>query len=81
MNLQQIGEFANDYIEARRDYTDWTAPGNSTSRQAPEVLMMDICTYGDRQGKADRQQEVYHKELSLEHIPEKSVEEITLEDA
>ena len=79
MTLQQIGEFANDYIEARRDYTDWTAPSNSMSEQAPGVLVTDICIYGNRQGKADRQQEVHHESSSLEHIPEKSVEEVAFE--
>ena len=79
MNLQQIGEFANDYIEVRREYTDWTTFSNSMNGQAPEMLMTDIYIHGDQQGKADLQQEVHHEELSLEPIPEKPVEEVAFE--
>ena len=48
----QIGEFATDYIEVRRDYTDWTPPyrqkGEIDSDHGPVAA-------GDRHGAPDIQ--------------------------
>ena len=78
--LQQIGEYANDYIEVRRDYSDRTALElGPLSDKAFEMQMMDIThTHGDTQ------QEVHHRgnlkeDPPLELIPEKTVDEVTSE--
>ena len=42
MSQSQIGEFATDYVEVRRDYTDWT-PVYDKDMPAPP-------TAGDRHG-------------------------------
>ncbi|KAG6371600.1 ammonium transporter [Boletus reticuloceps] len=73
----EIGEFAHDYIEVRRDYTDWTAVGKPVSEQASEVPTTDTYTHGDRQD-----QEVHGKGREsppLDLIPEKSVDQETSE--
>lgn len=80
--LQQIGEFANDYIEVRRDYSDWTPLGNAMSEQATEVPTPDTYLYGDRHGHSDLQQEIHRRikeEPSLDPIQEKSADEVTSE--
>lgn len=80
--LQQIGEFANDYIEVRRDYSDWTVLGQPMSEQGSEVPTMDTYTHGDQHGQPDSQQEVCRRgkeEPPLEPIPEKSVDDATSE--
>ncbi|KAI0793351.1 ammonium transporter [Abortiporus biennis] len=53
MDDVQIGEFANDYVEVRRDFTDWTPPydkgiltDSSMSSEVPP-------TAGDRHGRPD----------------------------
>ncbi|THH07133.1 hypothetical protein EW145_g3595 [Phellinidium pouzarii] len=61
MDDDQIGEFANDYIEVRRDYDDWTPPasvekswniradsGSDSSMRLPQHVAA-----GDRHGKPD----------------------------
>jgi len=71
--LQQIGEFANDYIEVRRDYSDWTAVGNPMT----EVPTRDTYLHGDR-----NEQEAHlrdKEEPPLEAILEKSVDDMTSE--
>ncbi|CAL1696594.1 unnamed protein product [Somion occarium] len=45
MDDVQIGEFANDYVEVRRDYTDWTLVYDSAA-PAP-------ATAGDRHGRPE----------------------------
>lgn len=58
--ITQIGEFATDYIEVRRDYDDWTPPAavekswkasngyeSDTTRDTP------IVAAGDRHGRPD----------------------------
>jgi Amt family ammonium transporter len=80
--LQQIGEFANDYIEVRRDYSDWTALGKTMSEQATEVPTPDTYLYGDRNGHPDLQQELHRRgkeEPPLDPILEKSTDEVASE--
>ncbi|KAF8442128.1 ammonium transporter [Boletus edulis BED1] len=70
----EIGEFANDYIEARRD---WTAVDKPMSDQASEMPIMDIYIHGDR-----RDEEVHRKGREsppLDLIQEKSVDEAASE--
>lgn len=70
--FRQIGEFANDYIEVRRDYTDWMPLGDPRSEQATEVP--DSFSNGDQHGQLDLQPKVHHtgkEEPPLEPIPEK----------
>lgn len=43
----QIGEFATDYVEVRRDYTDWTPAYSDNAHGAPLAA-------GDRHGHAER---------------------------
>lgn len=72
--LRQIGEFANDYIEVRRDYTDWMPLGDPRSEQATEVPTTEIYPNGDKDGQPDLQPNVHHngtEEPHLEPIPEK----------
>ena len=47
----QIGEFATDYIEVRRDYTDWTPPYHPKDEIEPETPP----AAGDRHGVPDVQ--------------------------
>ena len=77
--LQQIGEFANDYIEVQRDYSDWTALGNNG--QVSEAPTVDTYLHGDPHGQPDLQ-EAHHKdkeEPPLDSIQEKSVDEVASE--
>ncbi|KAA1468454.1 ammonium transporter [Dentipellis sp. KUC8613] len=37
MDEDQIGEFATDYIEVRRDYTDWTARPDISNEKIPDA--------------------------------------------
>jgi len=72
----EIGEFANDYIEVRRDYSDWTMPGKAISDQASEVPTADTYNIGERHGQPDCEpkEEIHHTvkdETSLEPIVEK----------
>ncbi|VDC01963.1 unnamed protein product [Peniophora sp. CBMAI 1063] len=62
MDEDQIGEFATDYIEVRRDYTDWTAaPGVSDDSVPPAAKLggehadSDVhpVAAGDRHGHAE----------------------------
>ncbi len=45
----QIGEFVSDYVEVRRDYTDWTPLYEKPKPSIHEVLS----TAGDRHGLPD----------------------------
>ncbi len=47
----QIGEFASDYIEVRRDFTDWTPPYHQKGEIEPE----SPAVAGDRHGVPDTQ--------------------------
>jgi len=79
MDEVEIGEFANDYIEVQRDYSDWTALGNNG--QASEVPTVDTYLHGDPHGQPDLQ-EVHRKdkeEPPLNSIQEKSVDEVASE--
>jgi len=50
MDDAQIGEFANDYIEVRRDFTDWTpAYDSETAQQAG----LPPAAAGDRHGRPE----------------------------
>ncbi|KAG9314695.1 ammonium transporter [Chiua virens] len=76
----EIGEFANDYIEVRRDYSDWTALGDRMSVQVSEVPTTETIDIGNRHGQLDSQLKDYLKakeEFMLESIPEKMVNEVT----
>ncbi|KAN0100945.1 Ammonium transporter AmtB-like domain containing protein [Tylopilus felleus] len=74
----EIGEFANDYIEVRRDYSDWTALG-PLSEIASEAPTVDITyTHGDPQQEVHRRGNLKEDPL-LEPIPEKTVDEVTSE--
>lgn len=66
--LLQIGEFANDYIEVRRDYTDWTAIGDAMSERASEVPTTD--TYANM--VLGQTQHGGKEDPPLESIPEKT---------
>ncbi|CCM06402.1 uncharacterized protein FIBRA_08662 [Fibroporia radiculosa] len=46
----QIGEFANDYIEVRRDYTDWTP---AYARKASDTGSQAPLAAGDRHARPD----------------------------
>ncbi|KAH0838633.1 ammonium transporter [Lanmaoa asiatica] len=72
----EIGEFANDYIEVRRDYSDWTAVGDPMSEKPSEVPTTETYTNGDRHGQPDLPPIIHCKEeASFEHISEKSGDE------
>ncbi|KAG8220137.1 ammonium transporter [Butyriboletus roseoflavus] len=73
----EIGEFANDYIEVLRDYSDWMAYDGPRSEQAIEVPTTDTYSNGDRQGQPDLQLKV--EEPPLESVPEKFGDEVTSE--
>ena len=50
--LSQIGEFANDYIEVRREYTDWT--GAQTKSDEDRNVTAEVhMVAGDRHGRPD----------------------------
>ncbi|KAH0838634.1 ammonium transporter [Lanmaoa asiatica] len=76
----EIGEFANDYIEVRRDYSDWTAVGDPMSEKPSEVPTTETYTNGDRHTQPDLPPIIHCKEeASFEHIPEKSGDEVVSE--
>ena len=60
----QIGEFANDYIEVRRDFDDWTPPSSLSKSWADRQKSEDTSSFdtrgpeyavaaGDRHGHPD----------------------------
>jgi len=52
MDDMEIGEFANDYIEVRREYTDWT--GASTKSDGDKNITVEThVAAGDRHGRPD----------------------------
>lgn len=62
MDEDQIGEFATDYIEVRRDYTDWTAAPGVSQDSVPQAAKpggthddTDVhpVAAGDRHGRAE----------------------------
>lgn len=54
MDDAQIGEFANDYVEVRRDFTDWTpAPTRSDSNKKTWSAIDEQVAAGDRHGAPD----------------------------
>lgn len=68
----EIGEFANDYIEVRRDFMDWTAFGNGIGAHEPDAA-------GDRHGQPDlaqqdQRQSLHTEEPSPDITDEKSLE-------
>ncbi|KAF9229708.1 ammonium transporter [Gyrodon lividus] len=72
----EIGEFANDYIEVRRDYSDWTALGNLISERV-SLPTTDTSTGSDHHEQPYLQQKAHHvcmEESNLETISEKCVE-------
>ncbi|KAF9243753.1 ammonium transporter [Melanogaster broomeanus] len=78
----EIGEFANDYIEVRRDFADWTAPGDRVNEHL-SVPTTHTYASGDRHGRPDVQQKVHRLRLeeesnvemiSLDILPEKESE-------
>ncbi|EIW86366.1 ammonium transporter [Coniophora puteana RWD-64-598 SS2] len=51
----EIGEFANDYIEVRRDYKDWTPPSQDRfSTPSSEPASDSTVAAGDRHGQPDQ---------------------------
>lgn len=55
--LRQIGEFASDYIEVRRDYTDWTPPYNHSDADSNEPIAA-----GDRHARPDTNGWGHHRD-------------------
>ncbi|KDQ54836.1 hypothetical protein JAAARDRAFT_350754 [Jaapia argillacea MUCL 33604] len=54
MDEVDIGEFATDYIEVRRDYADWTPLGNVSNEKRDEsVTSQTHLAAGDRHGRPD----------------------------
>lgn len=74
----EIGEFANDYIEVRRDFMDWTAFGDGVGAYQPSAA-------GDRHGKPDLaqqdQQENPHVETPSSDSADEKVSEPPQADA
>ncbi|KII86385.1 hypothetical protein PLICRDRAFT_288561 [Plicaturopsis crispa FD-325 SS-3] len=69
MDDVDIGEFATDYIEVRRGYSDWTPPGYgqdaSPGGPAPGVPAGEHLAAGDRHGRPDI--EMYRKSTTETH--------------
>jgi len=54
MDEVEIGEFANDYIEVRRDFMDWTpSPGGMQDEKESNATTETHVTVGDRHGRPD----------------------------
>ncbi|KAI0035285.1 ammonium transporter [Vararia minispora EC-137] len=56
MDEDQIGEFATDYIEVRRDFTDWTAAPTVSAEHVPSSALTNghgPVAAGDRHGVND----------------------------
>lgn len=74
----EIGEFANDYIEVRRDFMDWTAFGNGVGTHQPSAA-------GDRHGQPDLaqhdQQKTFHSEEPNSDSADEKVPELPQADA
>jgi len=49
----EIGEFANDYIEVRRQFTDWTPPPEGSSEKYSQFTTEVHVAAGDRHGQPD----------------------------
>lgn len=49
----QIGEFASDYIELRREYTDAVTPFDAASTDKEEQTTHEHVAAGDRHGHAE----------------------------
>ena len=48
----QIGEFANDYIEVRREYTDWSGASTKYDKDRNTTVETHVAA-GDRHGRPD----------------------------
>jgi Amt family ammonium transporter len=68
----EIGEFANDYIEVRRDFMDWTTFGDGVGAHRPSAN-------GDRHGQPDLTQEDQQKNLHTEEQSSDSSDEKVVE--
>ncbi|KAF4572577.1 hypothetical protein EYR36_007085 [Pleurotus pulmonarius] len=53
MDEVEIGEFATDYVEARRDYLSWYTPQPSTDTKEEVDQHVQHVTAGDRHGRPD----------------------------
>lgn len=65
----QIGEFANDYIEIRRDYTDGMAPFDSSEKS--KTVVQHVAA-GDRHGIPDH--DLHRPHTNLSHVSERHEE-------
>jgi Amt family ammonium transporter len=65
----EIGEFANDYIEVRRDFMDWTTFGNGVGGHGPNAA-------GDRHGQPDLAQQGQQENLRTEELSPNNTDEI-----
>ncbi|KAF8845456.1 ammonium transporter [Paxillus ammoniavirescens] len=71
----EIGEFANDYIEVRRDYSDWTTFGDRVSDRA-SVPTADTFTGGEHPDLEQKAHRLHIEDPNLETISEKDIEAI-----
>jgi len=53
MDDAEIGEFANDYVEVRRDFLAWTLPANKSDEKHLGTKTEMHVAAGDRHGQPD----------------------------
>ncbi|KAH7883947.1 ammonium transporter [Phlebopus sp. FC_14] len=74
----EIGEFANDYIEVRRDFADWTTIQDRASERESVPTTDTFVASGDRHGQPDLEQKDRHRlrmeDPNLDTISEKGVD-------